>query len=92
MSKRTLSEVEAALANLKKREAALKEELLRQRKAAEIRATKERNQKVFRLAETLIEKYGEDVLEHPELVSYQGESSLKSTEEYSFENEGLPKW
>ena len=66
MARKNLSELEADLLRLKEREAKLKEELALQKKAADIRAKKERTKQMCQLAEILIQYCGEEVLNHPE--------------------------
>lgn len=93
MGKRSVNELEDYLIRLKEREAKLKEELAMQRKAADARATKERNRKIFILAEMIIDKYGEVVLEEPEefMKKIKDDDSQMNTSEIS-EGEGLPMW
>ncbi|MBR1477165.1 MAG: hypothetical protein IJ608_04280 [Lachnospiraceae bacterium] len=66
MSRRNLDELKEALERNKAREKALRLEIARQKKAADIRERKERNKKIFHTADILIELMGEDILDNPE--------------------------
>lgn len=64
MGKKGLAELEADLQKLKEREAKIKEEMALQKKQADENAKRERNRKIFRMAEMLITHLGDCVLEH----------------------------
>lgn len=68
MARKNLTELEADLLRLKEKEAKLKEELALQKKAADIRAKKERTKQLCHLGEILIQYCGEEVLHCPEEV------------------------
>lgn len=63
MRKKNLRELEADLLRLKERESKIKEEMTLQKKAANVKAAKERNRQMYQLAEIVVQHYGVDVLE-----------------------------
>lgn len=63
MRKKNLSELEADLLRLKERESKIKEEMTLQKKAANVKAAKERSRQMYQLAEIVVQHYGVDVLE-----------------------------
>lgn len=66
MSRKNVSELEQDLKRLKERQEKLKEELMQQKKAAEIRSKKERTRKLCSFAEIVTNKTGEEILNYPD--------------------------
>ena len=60
MGRKNVNELEMDLIRLKEREARLKEELVQQRKAADIKTKKERTRKLCNFAEIVTKKMGEE--------------------------------
>ena len=63
MGRKNVNELEMDLIRLKEREARLKEELVQQRKAADIKTKKERTRKLCSFAEIVTKKMGEEILD-----------------------------
>lgn len=66
MGRKNVNELEMDLIRLKEREARLKEELVQQRKAADIKTKKERTRKLCSFAEIVTKKMGEEILDYPD--------------------------
>lgn len=66
MGRKNVNELEMDLIRLKEREARLKEELVQQRKAADIKTKKERTRKLCNFAEIVTKKMGEEILDYPD--------------------------
>ena len=96
MARKTLNELEMDMLRLKEREQKLKEELALQRKAAEARAVKERNRKLYTIGSVAVELAGEDVLDAPDLfrsflLNYQYELLNALKKRYSSDEQKLPE-
>lgn len=67
MSRKNINELEEQLARMKEKEAQLKEQLAMQKKAADAKAQKERNKKMYQLADSVVQALGtEEILEMQE--------------------------
>lgn len=66
MSRKNVSELELDLKKLKERQEKIKEELIQQKKVAEIRSKKDRIRKLCSFAEIVTNKTGEEILNYPD--------------------------